>query len=123
MRRIESIDDQMNGVVTYELTGGVRVCLEEKAVREYGAADLLEFSGYGHLLPTERTPVMQSGRKIGTVPPDFDPFAVKSRSFFYEPRRGDFRREGDVWIADRMIGPGDFEAIPGFVWERESKAP
>lgn len=72
---------------------------------------------------TERVDVMQGGRKIGTVPPSFDPAKIKSTSFFYEPRPGDFRLSGDVWVADRMLGPGDLEAVPGFVWDRSTSQP
>lgn len=114
MRRIESIEDQLNGVVTFELSNGQRFRCCEILVEEIGGAELLRRSGLGHLLPTERVAVMQCGRLIGTLPPDFDPLSIKSRSFLYDPRPGDFRREGDVWVAAPMLGSGDFECIPGF---------
>lgn len=70
---------------------------------------------------TERVDVMQEGRKIGTVPPSFDPAAIKSTSFMYDPRPGDFRFDGSAWVASNMLGPGDLEAVPGFVWDREQR--
>jgi len=68
---------------------------------------------------TERIPVMQHGRKVGTVPPDFDPMRIKSTNWLYDARPGDFRQEGLTWVASRALGPGDLEAVPGFVWDRE----
>lgn len=120
MRRIESIEDEMKGVVTYELGNGQFVCLGRLDVQEYGAANMLREMGYGHLLPTERAAVIQDGKHVGTVPPDFDPLAIKSKSFFYDPRPGDFRREGDAWVANRTLGPGDLECVPGFVCDRKA---
>jgi hypothetical protein len=117
MRRIESISDRTRGTVTYELKDGFVVCLDGRDVRKYGAAELIRDMGYGHLLPSERVPVMRRGRCIGTLPPDFDPMSAKVNSLFYDLRPGDFRREGDVWIACHTLGPGDLEAVPGFVFE------
>ena len=77
--------------------------------------------GTGSVDRTERVPVMQGGEQIGTVPPSFDPLKIKSMSFWYEPRAGDFILEGDVWVASRTLGPGDIEAVPGFVWERNER--
>lgn len=118
MRRIENIEKEMRGIVTYELSDGQRIDLDRYAVEKYGAEELIKASGYKHLLPTKRVTVMQSGRKVGTLPPTFDPMSAKSTSFWYDMRAGDFVREGDVWIANRMLGPGDLEAVPGFVWDR-----
>ena len=74
--------------------------------------------GEGRIAATWQIAVMQDGQRIGTVPPSFDPENFESRSALYRPRPGDFRRKGDVWIADPMLGPGDLNAVPGFVWER-----
>ena len=76
-------------------------------------------NGDGEVVRTEPIPVMQDGRKIGTVPASFDPSKIKSTSFWYEPRAGDFRQVGETWVASRTLGPGDLEAVPGFVWHRE----
>lgn len=118
MIKLESIEDDMKGVVTYELRGGLRVTLSVQAVRECGAAEIIRSMGHGDLLPTERVPVMQHGRRIGTLPPDFDPSNIKSNSFLYDPRPGDFVREGDVWIVGRTMGASDPDMVPGFIRER-----
>jgi hypothetical protein len=119
IRRLESsIEDKMRGIVTYELPDGRRIDLDARTIRKYGAHEILREAGFGHLLPTSRVKVVQDGREVGTLPPDFDPYAVKSASFLYEPRPGDFKREGDAWIAKDSLGPGDLEAVPGFVWSR-----
>lgn len=119
MKEITSIDDQMRGVVTVELRNGKRCQFAQKEVRLYGLADMLRYAGFGGELPTERLPVYQSKRKIGTMAADFDPARIKSRSWLYEPREGDFRLEGDRWIANEQLGPGDLESIAGFAWEPE----
>lgn len=119
MKRIESIYDDMRRIATYELANGQRIALDAMAVQEFGAERLIRDMGYGHLLPTERLPVMQSGRRVGSVPPMFDPISIKSNTFLYDPRPGDFVRDGDVWIASSTLGTGDLEAVPGFVWERD----
>lgn len=118
MVTLESIEDEMRGVVTYELRDGSRVRLPARAVAEFGAATILRDMGCDALLPTDRVAVMRRGKKIGTVPPDFDPAFIKSKNYFYDPRPGDFKREGDVWVAANNLGPGDFEAIPGFIRDR-----
>ena len=119
MRRIDSIEDQMKGVVTYELANGQRVAMDANVAREFGAGAILRDMGLGDQVPTERVVVTQHGRKVGTVPGDFDPLAIKSKDYFYDPRPGDFVRECDAWVAGRKLGPGDLEAVPGFSWDRE----
>jgi hypothetical protein len=116
MRLIE--ENVFTRKVTYELSNGQYIQLDSRAVAEFGAARMIREAGYGHLIPTERVAVMQHGRRVGTVPPTFDPFSIRSNTFLYDVRPGDFKREGDVWIASRTLGPGDLEAVPGFVWER-----
>ncbi len=114
MRRVG--EDPMTGDVTYEVGNGRFIKFDRRSLREYGLEALMRAHDLD--VPTERLDVIQSGRKIGTVPATFEPMSVKSTSFFYEVRGTDFKREGDVWIADRMLGPGDLEAVPGFVWDR-----
>ena len=88
--------------------------------------------GVGAVNATERIPVFQeywitatdgtrqrSKERIGTVPPDFDPSRISSRNYFYDPRPGDFKWEDETWVAAYTLGPGDLEAVPGFVWNRE----
>lgn len=119
MRKIESIADEMRGVVTYEFKGGKRIVLDAPAVRSFGVAEILRARGYESLIQTERVAVMQHGRKVGTVPPDFEPSFIKSQSFLYDYRPGDFVRDGDVWVAANMLGPGDLYAVPGFEWDED----
>lgn len=115
MKALPSFEDEMQGVVTYELEGGGRVRLSAREVRKYGAAEILRGGGYGRFLPTERVPVMYQGQRVGSLPPDFDPLFVRSVSSFYEPRPGDFVRDGDMWVANKMLGPGDLKSVHGFV--------
>lgn len=120
--RIDSIEDEMQDVVTYELGDGKRFCVEGRALRKYGLATLLKHTPYASALPTERLPVRQHGRIVGTMAPDFDPMLIKSKSFLYDPRPGDFKLDGDEWIAAKELGLGDLEAIPGFVRDREGQS-
>lgn len=114
MQRINSIEDQMNGVVTYALSNGQRARFSAQAVAELGAAECMRRIGLAHLIPKERVPVFWCGRRIGTMAPDFDPAAIKSKSFLYDPRPGDFERDGDRWLAAQSLGPGDLDCVPGF---------
>lgn len=116
MRRVE---DQMTGDVICYFDDGMAQRFDRRSVQEYGLPELLKWAGRSADIPTGRLDVMQHGRKVGTVPATFDPMNIKSSSFWYEPRGGDFTREGDVWLASRTLGPGDLEAVPGFVWDRK----
>lgn len=115
MKRIENIEDQMRDIVTYEFDNGQRVRFDARIIAEFGVGEMMRSSGMGHLLPTERLPVMHHGRRVGTMPPDFDPNNIKSRSYFYNARPRDFIREGDTWVAARTLGPRDVEAVAGFL--------
>lgn len=115
MRRIESVEDEMRGTVTYDLGGGRFATFDARTVRKYGLAALM--CDLDIEMPTERLPVVHHGRRVGTMAPDFDPVTVRSVSFMYDPRPGDFRREGDTWVASRTLGPGDLDYVAGFVRE------
>lgn len=114
MRRIS--EDLLQRTITYELANGRHVKFDARAVAEFGIDALLK--SIGEKAPSGRLDVFQDGERIGTVPASFEPLAIKSTSFFYQVRQGDFTRDGDKWIADKMLGPGDLEAVPGFVWDR-----
>lgn len=116
MKRIG--ENPITGVITYELADGRLVNFDGRAVQEYGIEVLARHAGFSYEAPRGRIDVIQHGRKVGTVPATFEPSAIKSTSFFYNVRHGDFVREGDAWIASRTLGPGDLEAVPGFVWDR-----
>ena len=116
MRKIESIEDEMRGVVTYELKDGRYASFHAGAVRQYGVAALMRAYDLEQFIPAERLAVVHHGRRVGTMPADFDPDNIKSNSFLYDPRPGDFKREGDTWIASRMLGPGDIECVAGFAY-------
>lgn len=115
MRRLESIEDEIKGIATYEFGDGRRIQLDANAVKEFGAAAMLRRMGYGDLVPTGRVTVLQDGLRVGTVPADFDPSNIKTRTMLYDPRPGDFRREGKVWIASSALGLGDLQAVPDLV--------
>ncbi len=120
MRRIESLEDQMNGTVTFDLGNNQFIKIDARDVREYGVEEILRSAGHGDKIPTGRVNVMQRGRLVGTVPATFDPAAIKSASFLYDPRPGDFIRKADHWEADKMLGPGDLECVSGFIPANQS---
>lgn len=118
VHRIESIEDRLSHVETYQLDDGQRIRVSKDMVDDLGIAEILRQEGIE--VDSRPVPVFQSGRKIGTVPGTFDPGRIRSTSFLYEPRPGDFIRRSDHWEADRMLGPGDLDCVPGFVWAREN---
>jgi hypothetical protein len=118
MFRVESIEDQMRDVVTFEIEpSGERVVFDGKMARELGAAGLKKYLGMAP--STGRLPVKQAGQIVGTLPEDFDPLFIKSTNFFYDPRSGDFVLRDGAWEACPRLGPGDLEAVPGFVWQHD----
>lgn len=114
MKRLESLEDEIKGIVTYELPDGRHVCFEARSVREHGISVMMRANGLEQFIPTERIPVFQYGHHIGTMAPDFDPASVRSNSFLYDPRPSDFRREGDTWVACNALSVGDIDCVVGF---------
>jgi hypothetical protein len=115
MRRIESPMDYARNTVTYELPDGRYATFDAHAVERYGLAALLR--EYDVEMPTKRVPVFQYGRRIGTLPPDFDPRFARSNSFMYDVRPGDFTREADAWVVGRTMGASDVDCVIGFIRE------
>lgn len=114
-KRIESLEDRARGLTRYDLGDGRMVCLKQEDVQQYGLGLMLQ--RHGVALPSERVPVWQDGDRIGSMPWDFDPEMIRSLSPLYDPKSSDFRREPDGWIASDALGPGDLDAVPGFMWE------
>jgi hypothetical protein len=113
MRRLENgIENYRNRTVTYELPDGRRLDVDRDAVERYGIREIAK--AHGVEMPTERVPVFHHGERVGTVPAEFDPAFIKSKSLFYDPRPGDFTRTAEGWVVDKMMGPGDVASVPGF---------
>jgi hypothetical protein len=112
MRRIENMEDYLDHVVTYELPDGRGLRVDRTAVERRGIREIAK--AYGVEMPTERVPVFHHGERVGTVPAEFDPAFIKSKSFFYDPRPGDFTRTAEGWQAHKSLGPGDIASVPGF---------
>jgi hypothetical protein len=117
MRNITTFEDEMNRVVRYAFPDGQCLAVDADAVKDFGIEYVLRQEGLGRYLETDRTEVVQRGKVIGTLPPNFEPMRIKSTSFLYEVRGDDFKQNGDKWVAADSLCPGDFDAIPGFVWK------
>ena len=105
MKDITSPIDQMKGIVVVEFDDGKRLNLSARAVEKHGLRALVR--EYAPEYPAgPPLPVFQRGKQIGTLSASWHPSDAR-RSFLYEPRPNDFRRDGDRWIADPMLGPGD----------------
>jgi hypothetical protein len=115
VKRLESIEDKMRGIVTYELSDGRWARFDAREVRDRGIAALMRAYDLEQFIPTERLPVIQYGRRIGTMPPDFDPVSARSTSLMYDVRPGDFRREADTWVASETLGASDVDCVAGFI--------
>lgn len=115
------------------VSAGPVLNMEATATATYSAHDepCRTCKGAGYTKATARIPVMQEAwatkedgtrhrikERIGSVPPTFDPARIKSTNWLYDPRPGDFKLEDETWVASYTLGPGDLEAIPGFVWDR-----
>jgi hypothetical protein len=118
MRRIETMEDDLNRTMTYELPDGRRLCVDRDVVERYGIGEVAK--RYGVEMPTERVPVFHHGERVGTLPAEFDPGLIKSKSLFYDPRPGDFTRTPEGWIVAKSMGPGDVAAVPGFQPEKRT---
>lgn len=113
MRRIENPLDYARNTATYELPDGRYATFDARAVERYGLEVLLK--EYDVEMPTERVPVFQYGRRIGTLPPAFDPAFARSISFMYDLRPGDFTRTDQGWVLGRTMGASDVDCVAGFV--------
>ncbi|WP_247446945.1 hypothetical protein [Bradyrhizobium sp. 197] len=113
MKRLESPMDEARHTVTYDIGNGRRVTFDARAVERYGLTRLMEAEGIE--MPTERVPVIQYGRCIGTMPPDFDPASARSVSFMYDIRPGDFTRTDEGWVVGRTMGASDVDCVAGFI--------
>lgn len=113
MKRIEE-PGRHDRTVLYQLNDGRMLRVDQDTVNKIGMKGVAEMYGIADEVPKERMPVIQRGREIGTVPGDFDPNFIKSKSPFYDPRPGDFVRAETYWIAVDNLGVGDLEAVPGF---------
>ena len=117
MKRLERLQDQMQGLITYELDNGRYLTVDSRLVNQHGLRKVFQIYGIEDQISIEQVKVMRRGKIIGSVPGDFDPASIKSNNYFYDPRPEDFVREDDHWIASNTLGPGDLESVEGFVWE------
>jgi hypothetical protein len=118
LKRVDCPDDRANGKITYDPGNGKRVTFDEWTVRRYGIARLLADMGID--VSSERVPVMQHGKRVGTLGGDFDPLLARSHAFMYDVRAEDFTLDGDVWVVSPTLSAGDLEAVEGF--KRDSDA-
>lgn len=112
MRLKDTEENFRNCTATYELPDGRRLDVDRRVVERYGIREIAK--QYGVEMPTERVPVFHHGERVGTVPAEFDPAFIKSKSFFYDPRPGDFTRTSEGWQVSHTMGPGDVASVPGF---------
>jgi hypothetical protein len=115
MRRIESLENEMRGTITYDLEDGQYLNVDAEMVGMLGIAAVLRMNG--SVPPEGRLPVFWAGTEAGTLPAAFGPLQIRSLTSFYRPRPGDFKRTDRGWEAANTLGPGDLEAVPEFQWK------
>ena len=106
MREITSIADQIRGHCTFEFGDGTRICVSRQAVETYGAIGAIRMAAPEWKPDHTPLPVYQDGRMVGTLSQMWHHTLART-TMMYSPRATDFRREGDRWIADPMLGPSD----------------
>ncbi len=109
----ETLENQVKRTITVDLGDGRMVNVEKDFIRMFGLKAVAE---HFEVPASDRyLPVVYHGRVVGFLPEAWHPLEIKSKTFLYDPRPGDFVREGDEWIAARTLGPGDIEAVSDFV--------
>lgn len=109
-RTARRLPDHPNGDRLYHLSDGTHLVFPCEAAYLYTEEAFLKSNG-ARLL-RDRIPVLQRGRKIGTLPRSFDWATSKTDNFFVSLRPGDFVLHDDHWEASWSLGPGDLESIP-----------
>lgn len=114
VKRIPSISDETGRTIRYRLINGRIVRSDEQALSDLMLTEALRRTGVDPANQGSRLPVMQKGQIVGTLPASFEPSAIGDQSFMYGSKPSDFRREGNVWVADQMLGLGNLASVPGF---------
>ena len=104
MREITTLEDQMKDQRRFQ--SGEQFLLLSRHEIEMGGGLRAALDRYGMELDNRMLPVFWHGREIGQLSAYWHPSMVQ-RSLMYEPRDTDFVRDGDKWIANDMLGPGD----------------
>jgi hypothetical protein len=111
---VERRTDILSSAVTFVLEDGRRLTCDKSMLQDIGLERLFASQGLSLDAEGERRDVIQSGKVVGSLPVHFDPNNIKSRSFMYRPRSGDFEWGEAGWIAHPSLGPSDLNAIPEF---------
>ena len=109
----ETLENQMKRTITFDLGDGRMVDVPSDFIRMHGLKAVAEH--FGVPVSDRYLPVIYHGRVVGSLPETWHPLEIKSKTYFYDPRPGDFVRDGDKWIAAQTLGPGDIEAVTDFV--------
>lgn len=106
-------ENHMDRTITVDLGDGRIADVEIDFIRRFGLKAVAEH--FGVPVSDRYLPVVYHVRVVGSLPEAWHPLEIKSKTFLYDPRPGDFVREGDKWIAARTLGPGDIEAVSDFI--------
>lgn len=109
----ETLKNHIDRTLTVDLGDGRMADVEIDVIRRFGLKAVAEH--FGVPVSDRYLPVVYLGRIVGSLPEAWHPLEIKSKTFLYDPRPGDFVREGDKWIAARTLGPGDIEAVSDFI--------
>lgn len=116
MEWIENPADEKRGMFRYQIGSDQKIYLEARYIEAFGLTEAMYCAEIDeNEMPTKRVPVLQDGREIGALPPNFDLAHTRFIAKTHVLRTADLRWTGNRWDAHSRLRPSGFERISGFL--------